>query len=298
MKIPRFTVLMPTFDHGPMIVHAIESVLAQEMRDFQLVVIGDGAPDATRQTVEEIARRDGRVSYRAFPKGPRTGEEHRHIVLAEVRSPFIAYCADDDIWFPDHLDELARLLAGNDLVNTKPLNLKREPSKPRAIGPTPPAGLLRYVFRTGMRRFQDPGERERMFADPPRSLVGLTPTAHRLSAYRRLPEGWSPAPAGIYTDINMWRKFLRDPACRAFSGSRITSLHFPSWQRLDMSLEARDAETVFWARRMVDPQLRETVISAFSRQNRLAVEDVLPRDALGELARLGIHRPLASGGKR
>lgn len=269
MAEPQFTILMPTFDHGAMIAHAIRSVQAQTFTDFRLVVIGDGAPDVTARLVGDIADADQRISYRAFPKGPRTGEEHRHVILGEVDSPWVAYISDDDVWFPDHLETLVPLLEDHDLVNTRPLNLTRQLGtsirngayarwrQQRRTGLTPQR--LIYEFRASQQTLQNPADRAQMFEEPPRSIIALTYVAHRLDAYRRLPLGWAPAPRDCPTDLNMWRKFLRDPHCTVHSGGAITTLHFESWQRGDMDLSVRESELSFWAAMVARQDVRDTI---------------------------------------
>ena len=269
MAEPRFTILMPTFDHGAMIVHAIRSVQAQTFADFRLIVVGDGAPDVTEKLVADIAATDPRVTYRAFPKGPRTGEEHRHVLLGEVASPWIAYASDDDVWFPDHLEALVPMLQGHDLVNTRPLNLTRQFADSIEKGMVARwrqrwrTGLipqrLVYEFRASPLKLQNTPDRAQMFDEPPRSIIGLSYVAHRLDAYRRLPQGWAPAPQGCPTDLNMWRKFLRDPQCTVFSGDAVTSIHFESWQRRDMDLATRERELSFWAAMVARQDVRDAI---------------------------------------
>ena len=203
---PTFTIIVPTYDHGPTLRYAIDSILAQTRPDFSLVVIGDGAPPSTEDIVAEYRARDERVSYRSFPKGPRTGEEHRHVVLQSVDTPLIAYCSDDDVWFPDHLEALVPLLQGHDLVNTRPLNLTRQFADSIEKGMAARwrqrwrTGLapqrLVYEFRASPLKLQNTPDRAQMFDEPPRSIIGLSYVAHRLDAYRRLPQGWAPAPQG------------------------------------------------------------------------------------------------------
>jgi glycosyltransferase involved in cell wall biosynthesis len=48
------TVLMPTFDHGETIRDAIRSLQQQSLDDFELLVVGDGAPSRTDLIVSEL----------------------------------------------------------------------------------------------------------------------------------------------------------------------------------------------------------------------------------------------------
>ena len=51
---PKVSVCIPTYRGGGTIGAAIESVLAQSLADFELIVIDDGSPDDTRAIVERF----------------------------------------------------------------------------------------------------------------------------------------------------------------------------------------------------------------------------------------------------
>ena len=66
----RATVLIPTFDHGPMLRYSIPSALEQTIRNIEVFVVGDGVPDVTREIVGQFVRKDERVRFFDNPKGP------------------------------------------------------------------------------------------------------------------------------------------------------------------------------------------------------------------------------------
>src|SRR5215212_6860014 len=109
---PLFTVLLPVTRPPLLLPCAIESVLEQAIGDFDLCVICDGAPPETVACAEEYARRDPRVKVLVFPKGERHGEAHRHTALSDSAARYVAHITDDDLWFPDHLAEMEKLLSG------------------------------------------------------------------------------------------------------------------------------------------------------------------------------------------
>ncbi|HCK84288.1 MAG TPA: hypothetical protein DHW63_07170 [Hyphomonadaceae bacterium] len=201
----RFTVLIPTNDHGELIRNAIRSVLRQTVAGWNLVVVGDGAPPEMAAIVEQEAQGDNRIGYRAFPKGERHGEAWRHEVLRDATGDAVAYLGDDDFWLPDHLATLGDLLAGADLAHTRQTEIR-------------PDGMIFFLAGS----LSNDSDRRRLLLDPPWNFFGPTVAGHRLDAYRKLPAGWSPAPAGLPTDIYMWRKFLRQPGMR-FAGSPMTT---------------------------------------------------------------------------
>jgi len=113
------TVIVPTHDHGPTLRFALASALAQTVEDIEVLVIGDGVPDVTREIVDEVLRQDARVRFFDHPKGPRHGEPYRHEALGEARGDIVCYLCDDDLWLPQHVELVREALEGADFVATR-----------------------------------------------------------------------------------------------------------------------------------------------------------------------------------
>ena len=232
----RFTVLIPTNDHGELIRNAIRSVLRQTVAGWNLVVVGDGAPPEMAAIVEQEAQGDNRIGYRAFPKGERHGEAWRHEVLRDATGDAVAYLGDDDFWLPDHLATLGDLLAGADLAHTRQTEIR-------------PDGMIFFLAGS----LSNDSDRRRLLLDPPWNFFGPTVAGHRLDAYRKLPAGWSPAPAGLPTDIYMWRKFLRQPGMRFAGSPMTTAIKLGAAARPGMPVPERIAESRRYFDLFLDP---------------------------------------------
>lgn len=94
-------VFLPTHRRPHTIGCAIGAVLRQTHPTFTLHVIGDGCDDATAAVVAAIA--DPRLRFHRLPKAPGYGYANRNRIFRQTAAPFVAYAADDDLWFPDHL---------------------------------------------------------------------------------------------------------------------------------------------------------------------------------------------------
>ena len=113
------TVIIPTHDHGPMLLHSARSALAQTVEEIELFIVGDGVPEVTREIVSEL-KRDERVRFFDHPKGPRHGEIYRHAALQEARGEIVCYLSDDDLCFPEHVACMRRLLSSADFAHALP----------------------------------------------------------------------------------------------------------------------------------------------------------------------------------
>jgi glycosyltransferase involved in cell wall biosynthesis len=101
MPSPRVTVIIATYNWSTVLPYAIDSVLRQTMRDFELLVVGDGCTDDTEQVVAAIT--DPRVRWINLPEntGHQAGPNNRG--LREAKGEFIAYLGHDDLWLRHHL---------------------------------------------------------------------------------------------------------------------------------------------------------------------------------------------------
>jgi hypothetical protein len=223
------TVLIPTHDHGPALLRSVGSALRQTVEDLEVLVVGDGVPDVTREVMGELCAADDRVRFFDNEKGPRHGELHRHAALQEARGEVVCYLADDDLWLPGHVEEMRRLLADADFAHALPFWIDGE------------GGL--HHLRIDLSRLYF---RELLLGGENR--IPLSCGAHTLELYRRLPAGWRTTPDETFTDLYMWQQILGDPEVRAVSGTRPTVLHFPSSARSSWSGEERLAELDAWSK--------------------------------------------------
>ncbi|MDQ3011876.1 MAG: glycosyltransferase [Acidobacteriota bacterium] len=235
----KATVIIPTFDHGLMLYESVRSALNQSVSDLEVFIIGDGVPDITRNVVADLMAQDKRVRFFDHPKDSRHGEIYRHQALAEARGEIVCYLADDDLWLPDHIAYLYRLLKQSDFAHSLPFYINAD-------------GSIGGVYTIDLAL---PADREIMLAGF--SQIHLASAGHTRKMYERLPYGWRTTPKGIYTDLYMWQRFLEQPACRAVSGMRPTSLTFPSPMRLHQPMEERVAELKAWNAKINDPAWRQ-----------------------------------------
>jgi GalNAc5-diNAcBac-PP-undecaprenol beta-1,3-glucosyltransferase len=242
-----FTIIIPTFNHEETLRYSIQSVLDQTVKDFELHVIGDGATEKTEKIVQEFAKDDSRIRYHNFPKSARTGEEYRAKLLSEVRSRYVCYLSDDDLWFPDHLQIMQSLLASADFAYTFSLMIKPDGNIDTWYGDYTHPFYKKIFLHTKNNRY---------------NVIPLSCAGHTLSAYKRLPRGWESTPVGKHTDLHMWQVFVSEPTIKISKSPTPTVLHFASSLRKEASGAERIEELSSWYKRLKqNPQaLRLTVL--------------------------------------
>lgn len=230
----RATVLVPTFDHGETLRYSIPSILNQTVQDLEVVIVGDGMAPAAAAVAREVAASDARVRLVEFAKGPRHGEIYRHQVLQQAKGPVVCYLADDDLYLPNHVEQVFELLKSADLAHTLPSHV------------LPDGRLVPWTCDLSLTYF-----RELLASGTNR--IPFSCMAHTMAAYRALPHGWRTTPTGTHTDLYMLQQFLAQPGIKAVSGGVPTVVHFASPLRTDWSEQQRLDELSSWAQRVGEP---------------------------------------------
>jgi glycosyltransferase involved in cell wall biosynthesis len=97
-KNPLVSVIIPTHNRGWIVREAIDSVLAQDFTDFELIVVDDGSTDNTQDILDFYKKQI--VVVRQKNKGV-SAARNKGIVTAAGR--WIAFLDSDDLWMPKKL---------------------------------------------------------------------------------------------------------------------------------------------------------------------------------------------------
>jgi glycosyltransferase involved in cell wall biosynthesis len=108
LNSPEISVLMPTYNYASFLPEAIESVLAQEFRDFELLIIDDCSSDNTAEVVRPFCVRDSRVQFSVNPKNLGMVQNWNQC-LQRARGRHIKFLFGDDKLA--HSQALGRMLA-------------------------------------------------------------------------------------------------------------------------------------------------------------------------------------------
>ncbi|MBX9878566.1 MAG: glycosyltransferase family 2 protein [Candidatus Obscuribacterales bacterium] len=113
---PTVSVCLPVFNGKDYLAHAIESVLAQTLVDFELLIADDQSDDGSSKIIEDYACRDKRI--KAWRNTERKGLfANYNECIMHAAGRYIKPFAQDDLLEPNALADMSRLLDENPDVN-------------------------------------------------------------------------------------------------------------------------------------------------------------------------------------
>ncbi|MHC4682881.1 MAG: FkbM family methyltransferase [Planctomycetota bacterium] len=148
---PLVSIIMPTYNAAEHIAEAIESVLIQNYRNFELIIVDDGSIDNTRDIIAGF--KDEKIKY--FYKENAGAASARNLGIKKSQGAFLIHLDSDDMITPDflakHLQQFekhpeADLVYCDDYLideNDKPIRVIERSEYPDQ------KSLIRDLFRSG-----------------------------------------------------------------------------------------------------------------------------------------------------
>lgn len=102
------SVVIPTYNQAEMLVEAVDSVLAQTYRNFEVIVVDDGSTDDTAERLAPYIEQN-LVRY-LFQQNKRQAAARNH-GISVARGALIAFLDHDDLWDPEKLERQVPLFA-------------------------------------------------------------------------------------------------------------------------------------------------------------------------------------------
>jgi GT2 family glycosyltransferase len=100
--VPLVSVVIPAYNCAAFIAETLDSVFAQTLAGFEVIVVNDGSPD-TEELERALAPYLARVRY--VRQENRGAGAARNRGVKEARGRFVAFLDGDDAWLPDYLEE-------------------------------------------------------------------------------------------------------------------------------------------------------------------------------------------------
>ncbi|MCI8888346.1 MAG: glycosyltransferase family 2 protein [Hungatella sp.] len=180
------SVVMPAYNGEKTIGQAIDSVIGQTFKNWELIVVNDQSKDRTKDLILDYAKRDERIRYAENQENSGVSfSRNRGVAMAEGQ--WIAFLDSDDAWEKEKLEEQVKLIEGG----------------------------ARFVF-TGSAFMNEAGQRLKFCMNIPEKisfrelLKQNVISCSSVLIEKALLEKYPMAQGNIHEDYAVWLKILRD----------------------------------------------------------------------------------------
>lgn len=111
--MPAVSVIVPVYKVEPYIHQCVDSVLAQTLTDFELILVDDGSPDGCGAICDAYAVLDSRVRVIHQVNGGQG--KARNVGMGQAGGKYLIFLDGDDYWLPSTLERLYEEAEKNEL---------------------------------------------------------------------------------------------------------------------------------------------------------------------------------------
>jgi glycosyltransferase involved in cell wall biosynthesis len=101
--MPKVSVIIPTYNRADLLPRAIQSVINQTYKDWELLIIDDGSTDNTKEIVEGFIKKDSRIKY-FYEENSGAPGRPKNFGIQKSNGKYIAFLDSDDEWLPEKLE--------------------------------------------------------------------------------------------------------------------------------------------------------------------------------------------------
>jgi glycosyltransferase involved in cell wall biosynthesis len=107
-SLPLISIILPTYDRLRYLPTAIESVVAQTIKNWELIIADDGSGVDVRTYLATLTTHD-RIKVILLPHLGNPGAA-RNVALRQAQGTYVAFLDSDDLWMPTKLEMQLRVL--------------------------------------------------------------------------------------------------------------------------------------------------------------------------------------------
>lgn len=113
---PRLSIIVPLYNKAPYVRKALESIMSQTYKDFDLIIVDDGSTDNSLEVVNEYIRDvlcvmcDVCKNVRVIQQNNAGVAAARNKGVKESEGEYVCFLDADDWWKPNYLEEMDKLI--------------------------------------------------------------------------------------------------------------------------------------------------------------------------------------------
>jgi len=106
VELPFFSIIIPTFNRLNKLKRALDSVLRQTYRNYEIIIIDDGSTDGTDKYIAQLSESNDRIRYRWIPNSGLPAVARNHGIEISGGN-YICFLDSDDYWKESKLADVA-----------------------------------------------------------------------------------------------------------------------------------------------------------------------------------------------
>ena len=99
--MPKVSIIVPIYNSEAHLSRCIDSILAQTLTDFELILVNDGSQDNSGKICDNYAQKDSRIIVLHKENGGTSSA--RNVGLKKSRGEYITFVDSDDTIYPHYL---------------------------------------------------------------------------------------------------------------------------------------------------------------------------------------------------
>lgn len=96
--MPKYSILIPAYNAEEYLMDTIESILKQNISDFEIIIANDGSTDNTAKVCDYMCKKNPKIKY--FNKNNEGLMRTRFFLYEKAMGKYIICCDSDDTWEP------------------------------------------------------------------------------------------------------------------------------------------------------------------------------------------------------
>lgn len=119
---PTVSIILPTYNRPNLLTEAIESIISQSLKDWEIIVIDDGSNPRTDQF--DIQKKYGSQISVIHHKNSLGGAAAKNTGARIAKGKYLAFLDDDDLYDSKYLENAIATLESNEQIKTLFMNVK------------------------------------------------------------------------------------------------------------------------------------------------------------------------------
>jgi glycosyltransferase involved in cell wall biosynthesis len=100
---PLVSIVVPSYNRAQYVPATLDSILAQNYKNLELIFIDDGSTDDTAEILDAYSKRDSRIQYHHQNNSERAVARSKGMQLAN--GEYVCLVDSDDVWYPGKLEK-------------------------------------------------------------------------------------------------------------------------------------------------------------------------------------------------